>query len=194
MVVVSYAFSSELACIPDDGSAIAWFVIVTCFVAVFLRLFAKTTKDDDDSLPPPILIERELFFVNCNARFFRDFASRQRRPTREENTPPPPRKDDDDDDDVIITICVVVVVVEVVYCCCRIDSRRAFACLHYLNRLVRNKREKLGWCGVKVKTQRATRALFSHFSPCLSLFFSSSSTFFLFLSFSAFPSQKRKKI
>ena len=125
MVVVSYAFSSELACIPDDGSAIAWFVIVTCFVAVFLRLFAKTTKDDD-SLPPP-MIERELFFVNCNARFFRDFVSRQRRPTREENTPPPPRKDDDDD--VIIIICVVVVeVVEVVYCC-RIDSR-AFACLH----------------------------------------------------------------
>ena len=141
VVVLSYAFPSELACIPDDGSAIAWFVIVTCFVTVFLRLFAKTTKDDD-SLPPPILIERELFFVNCNARFFRDFVSRQRRPTREENTPPPPRKDDDDD---VIIICVVVVV-EVVYCC-RIDSkRRAFACLHSLNRL-RNKREKLGGAG-----------------------------------------------
>ena len=124
LLLLSYAFSSELACIPDDGSAIAWFVIVTCFVTVFLRLFAKTTKDDD-SLPPPILIEREVFFVNCNARFFRDFVSRQRRPTREENTPPPPRKDDDDD---VIIICVVVVV-EVVYCCC-IDSLRAFACLH----------------------------------------------------------------
>ena len=52
VLLLSYAFSSELACIPDDGSAIAWFVIVTCFVAVFLRLFAKTTKDDDDPSPP----------------------------------------------------------------------------------------------------------------------------------------------
>ena len=123
MVVVSYAFSSELACIPDDGSAIAWFVIVTCFVAVFLRLFAKTTKDgdDDDSLPPPI--ERELFLVvNCNAPRHGDFvlrpktakrfavASPRRRPTREKG-PPRPRKDDDD----VVVICVVVKVVKVVY-------------------------------------------------------------------------------
>ncbi len=122
MLLLSYAFSSELACIPDDGSAIAWFVIVTCFVAVFLRLFAKTTKDgdDDDSLPP--LIERELFlFVNCNAPRHGDFvlrptakrfavASPRRRPTREKG-PPRPRKDDDD----VVVICVVVIVVKVVY-------------------------------------------------------------------------------
>ncbi len=118
LLLLSYAFSSELACIPDDGSAIAWFAIVTCFVAVFLRLFAKTTKDgdDDDSLPPPI--ERELFLVvNCNAPRHGDFvlrptakrfavASPRRRPTREKG-PPRPRKDDD-----VVVICVVVVVVK----------------------------------------------------------------------------------
>ena len=120
LLLLSYAFSSELACIPDDGSAIAWFAIVTCFVAVFLRLFAKTTKDgddddDDDSLPPPI--ERELFLVvNCNAPRHGDFvlqsavASPRRRPTREKG-PPRPRKDDDD----VVVICVVVKVVKVVY-------------------------------------------------------------------------------
>ena len=115
LLLLSYAFSSELACIPDDGSAIAWFAIVTCFVAVFLRLFAKTTKDgddDDDSLPPPI--ERELFLVvNCNAPRHGDFvlqsavASPRRRPMREKG-PPRPRKDDDD----VVVICVVVVVVK----------------------------------------------------------------------------------
>ena len=120
LLLLSYAFSSELACIPDDGSAIAWFAIVTCFVAVFLRLFAKTTKDgdDDDSLPPPI--ERELFLVvNCNAPRHGDFvlrpktakrfavASPRRRPTREKG-PPRPRTDDDD----VVAIGVVVVVVK----------------------------------------------------------------------------------
>ena len=87
-------------------------------------------------LPPRFLRSRENYFSSTVTRDFSAISCRDSVVQRGGDTPPPPRKDDDDD---VIIICVVVVV-EVVYCC-RIDSkRRAFACLHSLNRL-RNKRK-----------------------------------------------------
>ena len=119
-----YSTHSPQAGVIPDGSAIAWFAIVTCFVAVFLRLFAKTTKDQIDDCT---LIGENYLVVNCNAprhgdlccdqRHDASVASPRRRPTREKG---PPRQKDDDD---VVVICVVVVVVKDTHASMPIFSR-----------------------------------------------------------------------